>query len=48
VQQIVDALVANRAKITDEVAKLPGATEGYVVKTAEAVEGNALRIAGRL
>jgi serine/threonine-protein kinase HipA len=48
VQQIVDALVANRAKITDEVAALPGATEGYVVQTAEAVEGNALRMAGRL
>lgn len=48
VQQIVDALVANRAKITGEVAALPGATEGYVVQTAEAVEGNALRMAGRL
>jgi serine/threonine-protein kinase HipA len=48
VQQIVDALVANRAKITDEVAALPGASEGYVVQTAEAVEGNALRMAGRL
>jgi len=48
VQQIVDALVANRAKITDEVAALPGASEGYVMQTAEAVEGNALRMAGRL
>jgi serine/threonine-protein kinase HipA len=48
VQQIVDALVANRAKITDEVAALPGTSEGYVVQTAEAVEGNALRMAGRL
>ncbi|TQM90359.1 type II toxin-antitoxin system HipA family toxin [Roseinatronobacter monicus] len=48
VQQIVDALVANRAKITNEVAALPGASEGYVVQTAEAVEGNALRMAGRL
>ncbi|MGY6548463.1 MAG: HipA domain-containing protein [Roseinatronobacter sp.] len=48
VQQIVDALVANRAKITQEVAALPGASEGYVVQTAEAVEGNALRMAGRL
>jgi len=48
VQQIVDALVANRAKITEEVAALPGATEGYVMQTAEAVERNALRMAGRL
>jgi len=48
VQQIVDALVANRAKITAEVAALPGASAGYVVQTAEAVEENALRMAGRL
>lgn len=48
VQQIVDAMVANRAKITDEVAALLGAAEGYVVQTAEAVEDNALRMAGRL
>jgi serine/threonine-protein kinase HipA len=48
VQQIVDALVANRAKITDEVAALPGASKGYAVQTAEAVEGNAWRMAGRL
>lgn len=48
VQQIVDAMVANRAKITDEVAALLGAAEGYVVQTAEAVEDNALRMAARL
>jgi serine/threonine-protein kinase HipA len=48
VQQIVDAMVANRAKVTEEVTALPGATEGYVVQTAEAVEENALRMAGRL
>lgn len=48
VQQIVDAMVANRAKVTDEVTALPGATEEYVVQTAEAVEENALRMAGRL
>ncbi|MDP3197148.1 HipA domain-containing protein [Tabrizicola sp.] len=48
VQQIVDAMVANRAKITDEVAALLSAAEGYVVQTAEAVEDNALRMAGRL
>ena len=48
VQQIVDALVANREKITDEVSALPGATKGYVVQTAEAIEANARRMAGRL
>ena len=48
VQQIVDALVANRPKITAEVAALPGATRGYAVQTAEAVEENALRMARRL
>lgn len=48
VQQIVDAMVANRAKVTAEVTALSGATEGYVVQTAEAVEENALRMAGRL
>lgn len=48
VQQIVDAMVANRAEVTAAVTALPGATEGYVVQTAEAVEENALRMAGRL
>lgn len=48
VQQIVDAMVANRARVTADVTALPGATEGYVVQTAEAVEDNALRMAGRL
>lgn len=48
VQQIVDAMVANRAKVTAEVTALPGATERYVVQTAQAVEENALRMAGRL
>ena len=48
VRQIVDAMVANRAKVTREVSVLPGATEGYVAQTAEAVEGNALRMVGRL
>jgi serine/threonine-protein kinase HipA len=31
VQQMVDALVANRAKITAEAITLPFATQGYVV-----------------
>ena len=48
VQQIVDAMVANRAEVTAAVTALPGATEEYVVQTAEAVEENALRMAGRL
>jgi serine/threonine-protein kinase HipA len=48
VQQIVDALVANREKITAEVSALPGATNGYVIQTAEAIETNARRMAGRL
>lgn len=48
VQQIVDAMVANRARVTADVTALPGATEGYVVQAAEAVDENALRMAGRL
>ena len=48
VQQIVDRIVANGSKVTADVTALPGATEGYVVQTAEAVEENALRMAGRL
>lgn len=48
VQELVDRLVASRVAVTAEVAALPGATAGYALQTAEAVEGNALRIAGRL
>jgi serine/threonine-protein kinase HipA len=48
VRQIVDAMVANRAKVTREVMSLPGSSKGYVTQTAEAVEGNALRMLGRL
>ena len=48
VQQIVDAMVANRTKVTSEVIELTGATKGYVTQTAEVVEGNALRMVGRL
>ena len=48
VQELVDRLVANRVQVTEEVAALPGATAGYVAQTAELVEANALRIAGRL
>ncbi len=48
VQQIVDAMVANRAQVTADVTALPGAAEGYVLQTAKAIEENALRMAGRL
>ncbi len=48
VQEFVDRLVAKKVQVTAEVAALPGATVGYVAQTAEVVEGNALRIAGRL
>ena len=48
VQELVDRLgCANRVELTEEVAALPGATAGYVAQTAELVEANALRIAGR-
>lgn len=48
VQELVDKLVAGRVAVTSEVAALSGATEGYVTQTGEAVETNALRMAGRL
>ncbi|UXX81522.1 HipA domain-containing protein [Roseovarius pelagicus] len=48
IQELVDKLVACRMKVTTEVAALQGATAGYVTQTAEAVEGNAMRMAGRL
>lgn len=48
VQQLVDALVAHRVKITAEVTALSNASGGYVAQTAQAVEENALRMAGRL
>ena len=48
IQQIVDAMAANRAKVTREVSALLGYTKGYVTQTAETVESNALRMVGRL
>jgi serine/threonine-protein kinase HipA len=48
VQQIVDAMIANRAQVTAEVTALTGASAGYVLQTADAVDENALRMAGRL
>jgi hypothetical protein len=47
-KQLVSAMVANRVKVTAEVSALAGATKGYVVQTAEAVEANALRMMERL
>ena len=48
VQELVDKLVASRVSVTADIAAIPGSTEGYVTQTAEAVEANALRMAGRL
>lgn len=48
VQELVDKLVASRVSVTAEIAAIPGASEGYVTQTAEVVEANALRMAGRL
>ena len=48
VQEIVDALVAQRVAASEAVAAFPGSTAGYVEQAADLVERNALRIAGRL
>lgn len=48
VQALVDAMVAQRVPVTQAVEALPGSLAGYVREAAEAIEGNALRIAGRL
>lgn len=48
VRQLVDRMVAARVSVTEAVVAMPFASEGYVEQTAEAVERNALRIAGRL
>ena len=48
VQQLVDAIVATRAQVTAKVSALPGASADYVEQTAQAVEENALRMAGKL
>lgn len=48
VQDLVDAMAANRIQTAAAVADLPGAATGYVEQAAEMIEGNALRIAGRL
>lgn len=48
VQELVDAIVANRVATFTAVANLPGSAEGYAEQAGEVIETNALRIAGRL
>ena len=48
VQELIDAMVASRVAATALVAGQPGAMAGIVEEIAALVEGNALRIAGRL
>ncbi|MCR8549291.1 HipA domain-containing protein, partial [Salipiger sp. P9] len=45
---MVDRMVAARIATTGTVAQMQGAASGYVAEAAEALEGNALRILGRL
>lgn len=48
VQELVDTLIGRRVAVTEAVASLPGSAPGYVGEAAELIEGNALRIGGRL
>lgn len=48
VQELVDAMVANRVEATERIACQVGATAAIAEQVAEDVETNALRIAGRL
>lgn len=48
VGELIDAVVANRAAVCEEVASLPGVSREYVKQVAGLVEQNALRIGGRL
>lgn len=48
VQELVDAMVADRVAVTQAVAGFDGSARGYVEQAAELIETNALRIAGRL
>lgn len=48
IQELVDGLIAQRVPVTEAVAALPGSAAGYVEEAAELIEGNALRIGGRL
>jgi len=47
IRKLVDLIVANRIPVTEAVVSMPGATAGYVEQAAEAIEVNALRMAGR-
>ena len=47
-QELVDAFVAKRVKVTRAICGLEGAVPGYVEQAAVLVEANALRIGGRL
>ncbi|MFC3612918.1 type II toxin-antitoxin system HipA family toxin [Lutimaribacter marinistellae] len=46
--ELIDAMVANRVEATERISSLPGTTPEMVEYVAELVEGNALRIGGRL
>jgi serine/threonine-protein kinase HipA len=48
VLELVDAMVDQRVPVTRAVEGIPTSVAGYVEEAAEAIEGNALRIAGRL
>lgn len=48
VQELVDAMVAKRVEAVEAVCTQSGAERGMVVHVAGLIEGNALRIAGRL
>lgn len=48
VQELVDAMIAARVEATQIVSSQPGAISEMVEHVAELVEGNALRISGRL
>lgn len=46
--EIIDGMVANRVEATKRISSLPGATPEMVEHVANLVEGNALRVGGRL
>lgn len=48
VEELVDLIVAHRVEVTKQVKSFAGASPGYVDQTAEQIEENALRIAGRI
>lgn len=48
VEELVDSIVARRVEVTEAVVALQGSARGYVDQIAELIEGNALRLGGRL